>query len=97
MTSKLQPMHDLVIVERKEEEQKTAGGIVLPDMVANKPQEGTVVAVGQGRILMDGTLVPLAAKVGDKVIFNKNAGQVIKVDDEEYFMLYENEILAIVD
>ena len=97
MTCKLQPMHDLVIVERKKEEQKTAGGIVLPDLVDNKPQEGTVIAVGQGRVLMDGKLFPLAVKPGDKIIFNKEAGRTIKVDNEEYFMLFENEILAIVE
>lgn len=97
MTCKLQPMHDLVIVERKEEEQKTTGGIVLPDMIANKSQEGTVIAVGQGRVLMDGKMVPLAVKPGDKIIFNKEAGRTLKVDDEEYFMLFENEILAIIE
>jgi chaperonin GroES len=90
-------MHDLVIVERKKEEQKTAGGIVLPDVVENKPQEGTVIAVGQGRVLMDGKVVPLAVKPGDKIIFNRDAGKMAKVDDEEYFMLFENEILAIVE
>ena len=97
MSCKLQPLHDLVIVQREEVEQKTAGGIVLPELSADKPQKGEVIAVGTGRLLVDGTLVPLSVKAGDKIIFNRNAGRTVKVDEEEYFFLFENEILAIVD
>ena len=97
MTCKIQPLHDLVIVQREAAEQKTAGGIVLPELSADKPERGEVLAVGQGRLLVDGTLVPLGVKPGDKVIFNRNAGRTIKVDEEEHFFLYENEILAIVE
>ena len=97
MSCKLQPLHDLVIVQREEVEQKTAGGIVLPELSVDKPQKGEVIAVGTGRLLVDGTLVPLSVKAGDKIIFNRNAGRTVKVDEEEYFFLFENEILAIVD
>ena len=97
MSCKLQPLHDLVIVQREAVEQKTAGGIVLPELSADKPQKGEVIAVGTGRLLVDGTLVPLSVKAGDKIIFNRNAGRTVKVDEEEYFFLFENEILAIVE
>ena len=97
MTCKIQPLHDLVIVRREAEERKTAGGIVLPELSAGKPDRGEVVAVGNGRLLVDGTVVPLGVKPGDKIIFNKAAGRVVKVDDEEHFFMYENEILAVIE
>ena len=78
------------------QEEKTKGGIVLPDTAKEKPQEGEVVAVGSGRVLENGQRLPLEVKVGEKVIFSKYAGTEVKVDDEEYLILSERDILAVV-
>ena len=92
----LRPLHDRVIVERLEQETKTASGIVLPDAAAEKPDQGKVVAVCNGKILEDGKVRPLDVKVGDKVLFGKYSGQAVKVDGKEVLVMREDDIMAIV-
>ena len=94
---KLNPMHDRVAVRLAEPETTTAGGIVIPDNAKEKPSTGDVVAVGTGRVLENGTRVPLTVQVGNRVMFGKQAGQSIKVDGEEYTILREEDIFAIVE
>lgn len=91
---KLSPIGDRVVVKPEPEEQKTKSGIVLPDSAKEKPQEGTVVAVGSGRVLDSGQKVPLEVKVGDKIIYSKYGGTEVKIDDEELIFLSEREILS---
>ena len=97
MSCKVRPMYDRVVVRRIDSERKTAGGIVIPDTAGDKPDKGEVVAVGGGRLLDSGNVVPLAVNVGDTVIFNRNTGRKVKVDDEELVFFYENEILAVIE
>ncbi len=92
---KLKPLGDRVIIKVLEKEDKTSSGIVLPDKAKEKPQEGEVKAVGDGRILDDGTRVQMDVKVGDTVIFSKYAGSEIKLDGEEYLILRQDDILAV--
>lgn len=94
---KIRPLHDRLIVKRLEAEQKTKGGIIIPDSAKEKPQEGEVLAVGNGKILDDGKKVPLDVKVGDRVLFSKYSGTDIKIDGEEYLILKEDDIQAIMD
>jgi len=94
MATKLQPLADRVVVKPIEREEVTKGGIVLPDTAKEKPQEGKVVAVGQGRVSDDGKRIPMDVKVGDIVIYAKYGGTEIKVDDEELVILRESDILA---
>ncbi len=94
---KLRPLNDRVVVKRTEEEEKTAGGIIIPDTAKEKPVQGEVVAVGNGKVLEDGTRRPLDVKAGDKVLFGKYAGTDIKVEGEELLIMREDDILAIVD
>jgi chaperonin GroES len=94
---KLNPMHDRVAVRLVEPETTTAGGIVIPDNAKEKPSTGDVVAVGTGRVLENGTRIPLTVQVGNRVMFGKHAGQSIKVDGEEYTILREEDIFAIVE
>lgn len=96
MTLKIRPLHDRVLVQRAEEETKTAGGIVIPDNAAEKPLKGEIVAVGTGKILENGNVRPLAVKVGDKVYFGKYAGTEIKIDGVEYLMMREEDLMAII-
>lgn len=91
----LRPLGDHVLVKPLSKEEKTEGGIYLPDTAKEKPQEGEVVAVGQGRMLDNGTRVTPEVKAGDKVIFSKYGGTEFKVEDEEYLIMRENDILAI--
>ncbi|MCS6830460.1 MAG: co-chaperone GroES [bacterium] len=91
----LRPIGDKVVVEVFEEEEKTAGGIFLPDTAKKKPQEGRVVAVGPGRVLQDGARAPMSVKVGDRVIFSKYGGNEVEVDGKEYTILDEDQIYAI--
>ena len=93
---KLKPIGDRVIVQRLGSVEKTKSGLYLPDSAQEKPQEGKVVAVGSGKTLKNGKVVPLAVKAGDRIIFGKYSGSEIKVDDKEYVFLTEDEILAIV-
>ena len=93
---KLKPIGDRVIVQRLGSAEKTRGGLYLPDSAQEKPQEGKVIAIGSGRMLKNGKIVPLSVKPGDKIIFGKYSGSEIKVDDKEYVFLNEDDILAIV-
>jgi chaperonin GroES len=94
---KLQPLGDRVVVQREESLTKTAGGIVLPDSAKEKPQRGTIIAVGDGRILDSGERSKLQVKAGDRVIFTSYAGDQFKVDEEEYLLMREDEILAVIE
>ena len=93
--SKLTPIGDRVVVKPAPEEQKTKSGIVLPDSAKEKPSEGTVVAVGTGRVLDNGQKVALEVKIGDKVIYSKYGGSEVKLENEEFIILAERDILAI--
>ncbi len=91
----LKPLGDRVVVKVSDAEEKTKGGIIIPDTAKERPQEGEVVAVGPGRVLDNGQRVPLDVKAGDKVIFSKYGGTEIKVDDVEYLIVRESDLLAI--
>jgi len=92
----LRPLHDRVIVKRLDQETKTASGIVLPEAAAEKPDQGQVLAVGNGKVLEDGKVRQLDVKVGDRVLFGKYSGQSVKVDGEELLVMREEDIMAIV-
>ena len=94
MTVKVQPLADRVVIKPTEREEVTKGGIILPDTVKEKPQEGEIVAVGPGRLSDDGEPIKMDVKVGDKIIYARYAGTEIKIDDEEYVILRESDILA---
>ncbi|MDT8450563.1 MAG: co-chaperone GroES [Wenzhouxiangellaceae bacterium] len=93
----LRPLHDRVIVKRIEEERTTPGGIVIPDSAAEKPIRGEVVAIGNGKILDDGSKRELDVKVGDKVLFGKYSGTEVKVDDDELLVMREDDIMAVIE
>ena len=93
---KIRPLHDRVVVERIEGETKSAGGIVIPDAAAEKPDQGKVSAVGNGKILEDGKVRPLDVKVGDRVLFGKYSGTAVKIDGTEYLVMREDDIMGIV-
>ncbi|HEY1151452.1 MAG TPA: co-chaperone GroES [Pseudoduganella sp.] len=93
----IRPLYDRVIVKRIEMQRQTASGIVIPDSAAEKPEQGEVLAVGQGRPLPEGELRPLAVKVGDHVLFGKYAGQAVKLDGEELLVLREEDILGVIE
>ena len=93
----IRPLHDRIIVKRLAEEEKTKGGIIIPDTAKEKPLEGSVIAVGHGRILEDGKVRPMDVKKGDKVLFGKYAGTEIKIDSEEHLILREEDILAVLE
>jgi chaperonin GroES len=92
---KLRPLHDRVIVRRLEEEEKTAGGIIIPDTAKEKPQQGKVLGLGKGRFLQNGQIIPLIVKEGDRVLFARYAGTEVKVEREELLIMREDDILAI--
>ncbi len=94
---KVRPLYDRIIVQRLEEEEKTEGGIIIPDTAKEKPIEGKVIAVGAGRIKKDGTKMPLEIRKGDRVLFAKYGGNEIKMDGEEYLMMKEEDIRAIIE
>lgn len=94
---KVRPLRDRVLVKRIEEEEKTKGGIILPDTAKEKPQMGVVVAVGKGKITEDGKVLPMDVKVNDKVLFAKYAGTEVKIEGEEYLIMSEDEILGIIE
>jgi len=93
----IRPLHDRIIVERIEEETTTASGIIIPDSAKEKPQEGTVIAVGKGKVTEDGKVLPLDVKVGDKVLFGKYSGTDIKIEGNEYLMMREDDVLGVVE
>src|SRR5512137_1332249 len=96
MSMRIRPLHDRIIVKRTEEEEKTKGGIIIPDTAKEKPAEGKVIAAGEGRVKKDGTKIPLEVKVGDRVLFSKYAGSEVKIDGEEHLMMREDDILAVI-
>ena len=92
---KVRPLHDRLLIRRIEEKETAKGGIIIPDTAKEKPQEGEVLAVGNGKILDNGTKVALDVKVGDKILFGKYSGTDIKIDGEEVLILREDEVLAV--
>ncbi len=94
---KLRPLHDRILVERIEEGEQVKGGIIIPDSAKEKPQQGKVIAVGNGKRLEDGTIVALDVKEGDRILFAKYAGSEVKIDDTEYLIFREDEVLAILE
>ncbi|HEX7112519.1 MAG TPA: co-chaperone GroES [Mizugakiibacter sp.] len=94
---KLRPLHDRVIIKRMEEERMSAGGIVIPDSATEKPIRGEVIAAGDGKILEDGKVRPIAVKKGDKVLFGKYSGTEVKVDGEELLVMREEDIMAVIE
>ena len=95
--AKVRPLHDRLLVKRIEEKETIKGGIIIPDTAKEKPQEGEVLAVGNGKILENGTKLALDVKVGDKILFGKYSGTDIKIDGEDYLILREEDILAILE
>jgi chaperonin GroES len=93
----VRPLHDRVLVRRMAEEEKTAGGIIIPDTAKEKPQRGEIVATGKGRVMEDGKVSPLEVKVGDRVLFAKYSGTELKLDGHEYLMMREEDILGIMN
>jgi len=94
---KIKPLHDKILVKRIEEENKTKGGIIIPDTAKEKPMEGKVIAVGAGKVTKDGSKRPLAVKEGDRILFAKYSGHEIKLDGEEHLILSEEEILGVIE
>jgi chaperonin GroES len=94
---KIRPLYDRVIVKRTEQERKTASGIVIPDSAAEKPEQGEVIAVGNGKLLQDGTQRPLQLKVGDQILFGKYAGQTVKVDGDELLVMREEDVMGVLE
>ncbi len=94
---KIRPLHDRVLVKRVEEQEVHRGGIIIPDTAKEKPQEGKVVAVGDGKVLENGKRVPLDVKAGDRVLFGKYSGSEVKIEDEDYLILKEEEILGVLE
>jgi chaperonin GroES len=92
----VRPLHDRILVRRIEEKETVKGGIIIPDTAKEKPQEGEVIAVGNGKILENGSKVPLDVKAGDRILFGKYSGTDIKVDGQEYLILREDEVLAVI-
>ena len=93
----LRPLHDRVLVERLEEAEQVRGGIIIPDSAKEKPQQGKVIAAGNGKRLEDGTVVALDVKPGDRILFGKYSGSEIRLEDNEYLILREDEILAVIE
>jgi chaperonin GroES len=94
---KIRPLYDRIVVKRIEEKEQMQGGLYIPDSAKEKPQEGEVAAVGKGKRLEDGKLVPLDVQVGDRILFGKYSGSDIKIDGEEYLIMREDEVLGILD
>ena len=98
MATRIRPLADRLIVKRvNEQEQKSAGGIIIPDTAKEKPQEGKVVAVGRGKLNDDGKVIPLDVKAGDRILFGKYSGSEIKIDGEEHLILREEDVLGVVE
>lgn len=95
--AKLRPLYDRVLIKRVEEKEQVRGGIIIPDSAKEKPQEGEVVAIGNGKVLENGTRIEPGVQVGDRVLFGKYSGSEIKLDDEEYLILREDEILGVIE
>ena len=95
MTTTIRPLHDRIIVKRLDEQDQIRGGIIIPDTAKEKPQQGEVIAAGEGKFRDDGTRQPLDVKAGDRVLFGKYSGSEVKIDDEEYLIMREDEILGV--
>ena len=93
----IRPLHDRVVIKRKEEERTTPGGIVIPDTAAEKPIRGEVIAVGKGKLLENGEVRPLDLKKGDKVLFGKYSGTEVKVDGEDLLVMREDDVMAVIE
>jgi len=93
----VRPLYDRIVVKRIEEKETVQGGIIIPDSAKEKPQEGEVVAVGKGKRLEDGKVIPLDVKVGDRILFGKYSGNEIKLDNEEFLIMREDEVLGILE
>jgi chaperonin GroES len=93
----LRPLQDRIIVKRLEEENKTAGGLYIPDTAKEKPQKGEIIAVGKGKVTEDGKVLPIDVKVGDKVLFGKYAGTEIKIDGVDFLIMREDDILGVIE
>jgi chaperonin GroES len=93
---KIRPLYDRIVIKRIEEKETVKGGIIIPDTAKEKPQEGEVVAIGQGKRLEDGKLIPLDVKVGDRILFGKYSGSEIKLDGEELLIIREDEVLGVI-
>ena len=94
---KVRPLHDRIIVQRIEEGEQRVGGIIIPDSAKEKPQQGKVIAAGKGKLEKDGKVTPLDVKAGDTILFGKYSGQEVKVDGEDYLIMREDEVLAVVE
>ena len=94
---KIRPLHDRILVKRIDEEEKTSGGIIIPDTAKEKPQEGKVVAVGNGKVAEDGTVTPLDVKKGDKILFSKYSGSEVNIDEVEHLIMREDDVLAVLE
>ena len=94
---KIRPLHDRILVERLEEQEVRRGGIIIPDTAKEKPQEGKVIAVGTGKVSDDGKRIPLDVKAADKILLGKYSGSEVKIDDKEYLILREEDVLAILE
>lgn len=92
----VRPLHDRILVRRMAEEEKTAGGLFIPDTAKEKPQKGEVVAAGKGRVLEDGKVLPLEVRVGDQILFSKYAGTELKLEGQEYLMMREEDVLGVI-
>ena len=92
---KIRPLHDRILIERLEEKEGKKGGIIIPDTAKEKPQEGKVIAVGNGKVTEDGKKIPLDVKAGDKILFAKYSGSEVKLDDKEYVVMREDDVLAV--
>ena len=95
MATTIRPLHDRVIIKRLDEEEQIRGGIIIPDTAREKPQQGEVIAAGEGKFREDGTRQPLDVKAGDRVLFGKYGGSEVKIDDDEYLIMREDEILGV--
>jgi len=94
---KVRPLHDRILIKRIEEKETVKGGIIIPDSAKEKPQEGEVIAVGNGRKTEEGKVVPLDVKAGDRILFGKYSGTEIKIDDQEYLIVKEDEVLGVIE
>lgn len=94
---KIRPLHDRILIKRVEEQEVRKGGIIIPDTAKEKPQEGKVIAVGNGKVNEDGKRIPLDVKAGDKILFGKYSGNEVKIDEEEYVIMKEEDVLAILE
>jgi chaperonin GroES len=94
---KIRPLHDRILIKRLEEQEQKKGGIIIPDTAKEKPQEGKVIAVGNGKVNDEGKKIPLDVKAGDKILFGKYSGSEVKIDDDEYLIMREEDVLAIIE